>query len=121
MKTRHLATLTALILTATAGATARADQATLAWQEAGYVEEMVIVTGQRPAPIDHGVEVVYADSAPSSDSSLAWKQSGYVGEVVVATASRSTVLAEAREAMLEAARLRNRTIRPDSAMGTPAR
>lgn len=86
MKTRPIATLSALSLGALAGVSARAEDtvAELAWQQPGYVMEVVVVTAPRPkAPV---VE------ARNFDATLAWQQPGYVEEVVVVRASRSAVL-----------------------------
>lgn len=122
MKNRLIATLTALSLTAVAGATAQAAEPVLAWQEPGYVGEAVIVTARRPASFAAGAEIVYADPTAESDQTLARKEPGYVMEVVIASASRSEVLAEAREAMLEAARARMEiALTPGALTGSPVR
>jgi len=49
MKTRLIATVSALMLTALAGTSVRAGdaEATLAWQQPGYVMEVVVVTASR--------------------------------------------------------------------------
>jgi len=89
MKTRLIATLSTLSLAALAGASAKAEDAAneLAWQQPGYVMEVVVVTAPRlKAPVA---------AAETSDATLAWQQPGYIQEVVVATASRSEVLAAA--------------------------
>jgi hypothetical protein len=88
MKTRLIATLSALSLSAFAGVSANADEATseLAWQQPGYVTEVVIVTASRPqAPAP----------AAATDGVLAWQEPGYVEEVVIVKASRREVLAAA--------------------------
>jgi hypothetical protein len=81
MKAKLIPSLFALTLTAFAGTTAQAgeSQATLAWQEPGYVMEVVIATAPRVT--------------------LASEQPGYVEEVVVVTASRSEMLAARREVL----------------------
>ena len=88
MKTRLIATLSALSLSAFAGVSAKAEEASaeLAWQQPGYVMEVVVVTAKRPA---------VAAVAETSDAPLAWQEPGYVQEVVVVRASRSEVLAAA--------------------------
>jgi hypothetical protein len=85
MKAKLIPSLLALTLTTFAGAAAHADgdQATLAWQEPGYVMEVVIATAPRVK--------------------LASEPTDYVGEVVVVTASRSEVLAARRELFAAAA------------------
>jgi len=91
MKTRLIATLTALTLSIAAGTSARAEgEAVLEWQQPGYVMEVVTVTAERPSV---GAEETAASNA---DGTLAWQQPGYVMEVVVTTASRNDLLA-ARE------------------------
>jgi hypothetical protein len=106
MKAKLIPSLFALTLTTFAGAAAHADdsQATLAWQEPGYVMEVVVATAPRVT--------------------LASEQPGYVGEVVVVTASRSEALAARREQMAAAAAdWLNRPIdeRRRPLMGIPAR
>lgn len=86
MKTRLIAVLSALSISAFASVSARAGDAgdELAWQQPGYVMEVVVVTAPRPkAPVAE---------ARTSDATLAWQQPGYVEEVVVARASRSAIL-----------------------------
>lgn len=85
MKAKLIPSLFALTLTTFVGATAQADdsEATLAWQQPGYVMEVVIATAPRVT--------------------LASEQSDYVGEVVVVTASRSEALAARREMIAAAA------------------
>ena len=125
MKTRLIATLTALTLAATAGTTALADEATvdLAWQQPGYVMDVVYATAPRIRPAVAAVaapaEVVNADGGV-----LASEQEGYVMDVVVVRASRSEVLANAREAARQAALSRQELIRSGAfwnVLGAPAR
>jgi hypothetical protein len=89
MKTRLIATLSALSLSAFAGVSARAEDVgtALAWQQPGYVMEVVVATAPRPTPVVRAV--------PTLDGTLAWQEPGYVEEVVVVKASRSEVLAAA--------------------------
>ena len=79
MNAKLIPGLLALTLTAFAGTAAHADedQVTPAWQEPGYVMEVVIATAPRVT--------------------LATEPSDYVGEVVIVTASRSELLAARRE------------------------
>ena len=88
MKTRLITALTALTLTGltSAAALADTDSESLAWQQPGYVEEVVIVTAPRPTQV----------LRVSADTPLASQQPGYVEEVVIVRASRSEVLANAR-------------------------
>ncbi|HUF73061.1 MAG TPA: hypothetical protein VMR74_09200 [Gammaproteobacteria bacterium] len=90
MNTRLIATLSALSLSAFAGVSANAEQATseLAWQQPGYVTEVVIVTAPRPKAPEPAMA--------AADGVLAWQEPGYVEEVVVVMASRREVLAAAR-------------------------
>lgn len=83
MNARILATTFALTLTVFAGASAKADAGTteLAWQQPGYVMEVVIATAARPAA-----------TSDATDTTLAWQEPGYMQEVVVATASRKEAL-----------------------------
>jgi hypothetical protein len=109
MKTRLFATLTALSLSAYAGASAQAENsgASLAWQQPGYVQEVVVVTAPRPNSVGADetattqAGAVIEAAAANEDVTLAWQEPGYVPEVVVVTASRSEVLAKAREAALK--------------------
>jgi hypothetical protein len=89
MNTRLIATLSALSLSAFAGVSARAEDVgtQLAWQQPGYVMEVVVATAPRPTQVVREV--------PTLDGTLAWQQPGYVEEVVVAKATRSEVLAAA--------------------------
>ena len=105
MKTRLITTLGLLMLGPALGLTAHADESLLAWQEPGYVEEIVIVTASRPTAI--ATPVVYAALNADSEVTLAWQEPGYVGEVVIVSASRSEVLARAREALREAGIVRD--------------
>jgi hypothetical protein len=79
--------LTGLTTTAATAATAGEAGTTLAWQQPGYVEEVVMATAPRP------LAVVRADA--TADGSLAREAPGYVEEVVVVRASRREVLATA--------------------------
>jgi hypothetical protein len=112
MKARLIPSLIALTLTAFAGAAAKADEttATLAWQEPGYVMDVVVATAPRVTP--------------AVKPSTAVETSDYVGEVVVVTASRSDVL-EARRELFAAAAASwlNRPVeaRRFPLMGIPAR
>ncbi len=123
MNTRLIATLTALSLTALAGANAHADESTvtLAWQQPGYVEEVVVVKAKRPETAATVTETTAA--AVATDATLAWQEPGYVEDVVIARASRSEVLAAYRSAIFEAARERQGLIRGAAwnATGYPAR
>ena len=107
MKTRLIAALTALGLVAALASTARADTSagTLAWQEPGYVMEVVMV------------------SAPRSATVPAYAEPGYVMEVVVVTASRGEAIARAREAAREAALMRQELLGDEvlNVVGAPAR
>ena len=86
MTTKTLTTLSALMLAAFAGTQAAAEErdAELAWQQPGYVMEVVVVTAPRPK--NAGV----AES--TADATLAWQQPGYTQEVVIVRASRREVL-----------------------------
>jgi hypothetical protein len=108
MKTRTLTTLTALTLAtyAVLPAHAGAAEVTLAWQEPGYVMEIVTVTGPRPKTFD-AIEQAIASgasamaertvaAAAAEEVTLAWQEPGYIMEVVVVTAKRSEALANAR-------------------------
>lgn len=118
MKTRLTTKLTALTLTAFAGASAFANTAfadesevEMAWQQPGYVTETVIVTAPRPE-----VELVIPDAtdltgnAASDSVTLAYQEPGYVQEVVVVTAKRVDPIeqyrAMARKAAIERGRIR---------------
>ena len=83
MNARILATTFAATLTMFAGTsvTANDSETQLAWQQPGYVMEVVIATANRPTA-----------TSDSSDTTLAWQEPGYVQEVVVATASRKEAL-----------------------------
>lgn len=99
MKAKLITILSALTLTAFASASAQADEAEpkLAWQEPGYVMEIVIATAPRP-PVR--AESAMPDAAdPAGTSILAWQEPGYEEEVVVVKASRSEVLATHREVL----------------------
>lgn len=89
MNARLIATLSALPLTAFAGVSAASEDVgvELAWQQPGYVTEVVIATAPRPKAPAAGTE--------ATDISLARLEPGYVEEVVVVRASRSEVLAAA--------------------------
>jgi hypothetical protein len=110
MRAKLITSLSALTLTTFAGAAAQADEAaaTLAWQEPGYVMEVVIATAPRLS--------ISSTATPDTDATLAWQAPGYVQEVVVATASRSEIMAAA------AAEWRHRPIRINRGpfMGIPA-
>lgn len=82
MNARTLATLSVLLLTGLTAAKASADEtdAQLAWQQPGYVMEVVVATAPRPKA---GREI-----EASTDAPLARLEPGYVEEVVVVTASR---------------------------------
>lgn len=117
MKTRILAILTALGIAAACSAAARAEMSgpELAYEQPGYVMEVVYATAPRPRTL---VE------PRTSDVALASEQPGYVMEVVVVTASRSEVIARARAAARAAAIARQALFANDearSALGTPAR
>jgi len=101
MKIRKIATLSTLMLTAVAGTKAFAEEpVALAWQEPGYVMDVVVATAPRPTM------VIYADEAALADPALAWKEPGYVMDVVVARASRSEALARVRAAETRVALIR---------------
>jgi hypothetical protein len=111
MKTRVFATLTALTLAGYAATAAHAEEsaATLAWQESGYIMDVIVVTTPRS-------EVAAA--------SLAWQEPDYVTEVVVTKASRSEVLAEAWAAARDAALVRQAAFvrgRTQHSLGMPTR
>ena len=97
MKAKLITILSALTLTAITGAAAHADEAepTLAWQESGYVQEVVYASAPRwlarTAPAGTGTAL----SGSTEDTGLAWQKSGYQEEVVVVKASRTEVLAAA--------------------------
>jgi hypothetical protein len=97
MEVKLIKILSALALTAIAGVSAHADEAEpkLAWQEPGYVEEVVIA--RAPRFLARSTTATdYTTAAASTDGlTLAWQESGYEEEVVVAKASRREVLAEA--------------------------
>jgi hypothetical protein len=97
MKAKLITILSALMLTAFAGTSAHAEEADvkLAWQEPGYVIEVVYATAPRlrakTAPTRS-----YTDASGSTETSaLAWQEPGYEEEVVIVKASRSDVLAAA--------------------------
>lgn len=98
MKTRLIATLTALTLTGFAGTSAHADdnEVVLEWQQPGYVMEVVRVTAKRPeaTPASGTEAALTEETAVTTDVLPAWQQPGYEPEVVVVTASRSEVLAK---------------------------
>jgi hypothetical protein len=124
MKTRLIATLTALTLAAGAGASALADETgvTLEWQTAGYEMEVVRVTAKRPEllPAD-GTEAAITDEvAVTSDVTPAWQEPGYEPEVIVVTASRSEALARAWAGAREWT-ARNPRRAPWSGFGSPVR
>ena len=109
-------TIIATILPGMLAATAvNAEQgATLAWQQPGYVEEVVIVTAPRPA--------VQVASAQSDDVELAWQQPGYIQDVVVVSANRDEVLRAAGLALRAAGWNELKSLRRISTFtGTPAR
>lgn len=95
MNARPLVALTALALTLAGATAARADQDSLpAWQEPGYVMEVVIAKAKRPGAAP--------TSEPIAATTLAWQEPGYVEEIVVVKASRSEALRRAagrREAL----------------------
>jgi hypothetical protein len=106
MKTRLIALSTVLTLAAAVALPARADtsEVTPAWQEPGYVMEVVVVTAKRPKMLDDALIAGQAasndtDEAADEDVTLAWQEPGYVEEVVVVTAKRSEVLANARRSI----------------------
>jgi hypothetical protein len=102
MKTRTIATLTALTLAAFAGTSARAEDSavTLEWQQPGYVMDVVVVTAPRPTAMT--IAAAPAATATGATPTLARLEPGYVEEVVVVTASRSQAIAEYREAARQA-------------------
>jgi hypothetical protein len=111
MKTRTIATLTALTLAAFAGTSARAEDTavTLEWQQPGYVMDVVVVTAPRPTAVMHTAApaaTAHAAAAPGETSTLARLEPGYVEEVVVVTASRSEAIAELRAAARQIAMAR---------------
>ena len=131
MKTRLIATLTALTLTALAGTSVRAEdsEATLEWQKPGYVMDVIVVTAPRPKIVtaietaDQATDAT-ATATATENVELAWQQPGYVEEVVIAKASRSEVLAEARKAAIKAALARQAYFKDRvgaSALGAPGR
>lgn len=98
MKARLTTSFYAVILTATAGTVAHAEDAEtqLAWQEPGYVEEVVYATAPQWFTARQGTELTSTGSTASSVTGLAWQEPGYVEEVVVVTASRNEVLPAVR-------------------------
>jgi hypothetical protein len=116
MKARLTTRLFALTLTTFAAAAAQADEAnaTLAWQQPGYVMDVVIATAPR-LPAASTTTDLAATTNPAA--MLAWQEPGYVEEVVVVSANRREVLAAAAENWL------NRPIeaRRIAWMGMPAR
>lgn len=131
MKTRLFATLTALTLSAYAGASAHADESevALAWQQPGYAPEIVIVTAPRPKTIatadsTTGTAGAAEDTAaPAKDLAPVSQAPRDEPEIVVVTASRSEVLAKARAAREKALARRARFDRGASpnTLGAPAR
>lgn len=88
MNARPLVPFAALALTLFGATAAQADEESLpAWQEPGYVMEVVIAKGTRPSSA--------ADSQSTSTAIPAWQEPGYVEEVVIVKASRSEALARA--------------------------
>jgi hypothetical protein len=114
MRARLITSLPALTLIAFAGATAHAAESdvALAWQQPGYVTEVVHATAPRPAIAPRA-----ATPASNDAATLAWQEPGYVEEVVVITANRGDVLQAAAEAW------RNRLVaaRRGPFMGFPQR
>ncbi|MGD8340499.1 MAG: hypothetical protein PVH89_06925 [Gammaproteobacteria bacterium] len=94
MNARTLTTLSALVLTGFTSSIATAGDSNieLAWQQPGYVEEVVVVTAPRP--------VTAEASESATTTTLARQQPGYVEEVVVVRVSRRDVLAAALPRML---------------------
>ena len=90
------------------------DAATLAWQQPGYVEEVVIVTAPRLA--------VRVASEQANDVELAWQQPGYIQDVVVVSANRDEVLRASGLALRSAGWTELKSLRRMSTFtGTPAR
>ena len=89
MKTRLLSNLSVLTLAVLASAGAHADErdTTLAWQQPGYVLEVVVATTPRPSTI--------TGLGSTDRATPALQQAEPVQEVVVVRASRSEVLAAA--------------------------
>jgi len=124
MKTRLIATLTALTLAAGAGASALADETgvTLEWQKPGYEMEVVRATAKRPELLPAvGTEAEITDEvAVTTDVTPAWQEPGYEPELIVVTASRSEALAQAwADARERAARNPRRVLW--SGFGAPVR
>jgi len=95
MNARPLTALAALTLSVFCASVGSADEgeALLAWQEPGYVMEVVIATAPRPK--------MATEAEAGEAATLAWQEPGYVEEVVIVTASRSEALQRqaARRAM----------------------
>ena len=92
MKTRKIATLTALTLSAFAGNLARAEESAALAQSADDIE-VIVVTAKRPATLISdeapAAEAVALEAAPeSTDENI---------EVIVVTATRADQLAAIRE------------------------
>ena len=122
MKTRLIATLTALTLTAWAGTSAQAEESAVAleWQQPGYVMDVVLATAPRPKT----VVSTPVEPTGAADIVLASEQDGYVMDVVVVRASRSEVLAHAHAAARQAALARQEIFRNRAiwhVLGAPAR
>lgn len=88
MRAKGIATTVSLIATSMFCGLAQADEnaTTLAWQEPGYVME-VVVTAPRMTP--------KLRTTDENTTGLAWQEPGYVEDVVIVTASRSEVMAAA--------------------------
>jgi hypothetical protein len=105
MKTRTIATLTALTLTAFAGTSARAGDAAVTLAQPGEDIEIIVVTAKRPATLISDdaytteTAAVAATPAPAATGAvtMAWQEPGFVEEVIVVTASRGEALAAMRE------------------------
>jgi hypothetical protein len=85
--------LTALTLSAFAGASARAEGSAVTVEQPGEAIEVIVVRAKRPATL-------ITDEAPATEATgeitMAWQEPGFVEEVIVVTASRSEGLAAMR-------------------------
>ena len=87
MNAKPIVSIAALTLTVFSTSSVASEPTTPAWQEPGYVMEVVIAKTSRPS--------VTQVARGSVETPLAWQEPGYVEEVVVVTASRSEALEQA--------------------------
>jgi hypothetical protein len=104
MKTRKIATLTALTLAAFAGTSARAEGSAVSLEQPVDGIEVIVVRAKRPATLitdeAPATEAAAVAAAPAPEATgevtMAWQEPGFVEEVIVVTASRSEGLAAMR-------------------------